>query len=138
MTFTFATPFNNISLVRFNIGDVNSDRAIFTDEVIQAAIDYYGTWQIATVNLIQNIIMQLSSNPDFKADWLQSDYKTSLQYYTDMITRVARQLGVPYGQIQASAGFIWRPDSRQTAPPVYPQDGPGGGGVIPSAFNLTG
>lgn len=126
MTFTFAQPFDNIARVRINIGDVDSTRAIFSDEVINAAITEAGTWQSAVIMLIQSIIAQLSSQPTMRADWLQVDYQTALDSWQKLLPIKARQLGVASGQITATAQYIWRPDSDQTAEPTYPDDGPGG------------
>lgn len=139
MTFTYNTnPFDNVARVRFWTGDVDVNRAIFQDEVINGVIQDQGTWQTAAVVLIQNIIMQLSGQPDFHADWLTVDYKTALQYYSQMIIRVARQLGVPYSPIASAVNYTYRADSAQTQQPNYPQDGPGGGSGTGSLPNWTG
>lgn len=141
MTWTFdpATDgWTNVNLVRWNIGDINSDRQIFQNEVIDAVVSNVGSWQAAVIGCIENIIMQLSSNPTFKADWLQVDYKTALESYKNMLTLKARDLGVPVGQITSTALYIWRPDSMETSQIVYPQDGPAGGNVggFNDGFNL--
>lgn len=122
MSFSFSTPFNDISRVRFYIGDVSADRAIFQDEVIVAVIAQTGTWQTAVIACIQNIISQLSSQSDFKADWLSVDYKTALQYWQNQLNLLARQLGVPNGRIVATATYLWRPDSNQQGEPTYPKN----------------
>lgn len=141
MTFSFnpgTDGWTNLNHVRWEIGDVNSDRVIFTDEIINAVISDQGSWQTAVISCIMTIIMQLNSNPTFKADWLQVDYKTALDGYEKMLTIKARELGVPVGQITATALYIWRPDSMETSQIVYPQDGPAGGngGTFNDGFNL--
>lgn len=119
-TFDLTGGFTPLTHVRFEIGDVNSDRQILQDETINAVIADTGSWQTAVIACIENIIMQLTSQPDFRADWLQVDYRTALEYYQKMLPLKARQLGVPMGQVRANARYIWRPDSNQTSEPTYP------------------
>lgn len=121
MTFSFVTPFNDISRVRFNIGDVNGDRAIFSDEIITAVIIEVGTWQAAVIACIQDIIAQLTAQPNFRADWLSVDYTTALANYQALLNLKARQLNVPNGQITATSSYLWRPDSNQQSSPAYPK-----------------
>lgn len=135
MTFTYdlTNGFTPLSHVRFNIGDVDANRAIFQDEVINAVIADAGTWQKAVILCIQSVIAMLSSNPDFHADWLSVSYKQAVDSWTKLLTLKSRELGVPMGQITATPLYIWRPDSFQTEEPTYPE--PGAGGSLP---NLTG
>jgi len=138
-TFDPATDgWTDVNRVRWNIGDVNSDRQIFQDELIQAVVTDVGTWQIATIVCIEDIIMQITSNPDLTADWLHVSYKTALDSYQRMLTLKARDLSVPVGQITSTALYIYRPDSFETAPIVYPGDGPAGGinNNLNDGFNL--
>ena len=141
MTFSFnpgTDGWTDLNHVRWEIGDINSDRVIFSDEIIDAVISDQGSWQTAVIACILTIIMQLNSNPDFKADWLQVSYKTALDGYNKMLLIKARELGVPVGQITSEALYIWRPDSMETSQIVYPQDGPAGGngGAFNDGFNL--
>lgn len=138
MTFTFdpATDgWTDLNHVRWEIGDINADRIIFSDEIIDAVVSDQGTWQTAVISCLLTIIMQISSNPDMTADWLHVSYKTALDSYQRMLTIKARELGVPVGQITATALYIWRPDSDQTSAVVYPADGPAGG-LVNDGFNL--
>ncbi len=141
MTFSFdpgTAGWTDLNHVRWEIGDINSDRVIFSDEIINAVVSDQGSWQTAVIACIMTIIMQLNSNPDFKADWLQVSYKTALDGYNKMLLIKARELDVSVGQIKSTALYIWRPDSMETSQIVYPQDGPAGanGGSFNDGFNL--
>lgn len=128
ITFTYdlTSGFTPLTHVRFNIGDVQADRAIFQDEVINAVVADAGSWQKAVILCIQSVIAMLSSNPDFKADWLSVSYKEAIASWTALLNLKSRELGVPSGQITARTAYIYRPDSFQTTEPTYPLDGPGG------------
>jgi hypothetical protein len=128
MTFTYdlTNGFTNLTRVRFNVGDVDASRAIWQDEVINAVITDAGSWQKAVILLIQSVIAMLSSNPDFHADWLTVSYDKAIASWTALLNLKSRELGVPSGQIVATALYIYRPDSFQTTEPTYPLDGPGG------------
>lgn len=128
MTFTYdlTNGFTNLTRVRFNVGDVDASRAIWQDEVINAVITDAGSWQKAVILLIQSVIAMLSSNPDFHADWLTVSYDKAIASWTALLNLKSRELGVPSGQIVATAVYIYRPDSFQTSEPIYPLDGPGG------------
>ncbi len=117
------TTFSDSDLVRFHTGDVDCSRAIFSNEEITAIIDTAGSWQVAVILGIQSIIARMSTNPDFKADWLSTDYKTAIASFTNLLTLKARELGVPMSTITANARYIWRPDSFQTSEPTYPEQG---------------
>lgn len=141
MTWTFAPQtdgWTDVNRVRWEVGDVNSDRQIFQNEIIQAVVSDVGSWQVASIQCIESIIMQITSNPDLTADWLHVSYKTALDSYQRMLTLKARDLGVPVGQITATALYIWRPDSMETSQIVYPGDGPAGGinNNLNDGFNL--
>jgi hypothetical protein len=121
-SFDISSGFDNVSHVRYNIGDTDCTRAWFTNEEITAIVADQGSWQAAVISCLLNIVARLSGEPDFRADWLQVDYKTALDSYRKLLTIKARELGVPYGQIVATPVYIYRPDSDQTASPTYPLD----------------
>lgn len=140
MTFTFdlTNGFTPLTHCRFHIGDVDSTRAIFQDEVINAVITDAGSWQKAVILCIQSIIAMLSSNPDFHADWLTVSYDKAIASWTSLLSLKSRELGVPSGQITATALYIWRPDSDQLAEPTYPASGPAGGIANAGLPNIVG
>lgn len=120
MTTTYSySPFAaDKDIVRFHTGDVDvSDsgaKAFFSDEEIVALITLQGTWQRAVIACIKNMITRLATQPDLRADWLQTRYG-NLDKLQEFLKLKAAELGVSSGRaITGSVTHTYRPDSNQT------------------------
>ncbi len=61
---------DDVSLVRFHIGDTNVSAPKLLDETISALLTQQGSVGKAVIAAI-SYLMTLVSDPDFRADWLQ-------------------------------------------------------------------
>lgn len=118
MTFTYdlANP-TDITRVRFHIGDTISELRIFEDDEIQFVIDEEGSWKKAVIACLQNIILKISSEPDFTADWLQVQYGRSLEGYKAVLAQKKISFGT--ATAVAIAHHVYRADSDATEAPDY-------------------
>lgn len=116
MTFTY-TPESpdDITRVRFHIGDTDSEAAIFTDEELSFIISEAGSWQAAVVSCIKSVIARVSKEPDFKADWLQVDSSRALAGWTSLLAEKRQEFGIP--AVSSSGKAVYRSDSLQEGPP---------------------
>lgn len=110
MSFTFATPFNDIARVRFYTNDTDESTARFSDELITAVITEAGSWQQAAIMFLDKIILELSE-PGFSADWLKVDNATARKAYQETRDRLVKQLGS--NVITGTASPVYRADSHQ-------------------------
>jgi hypothetical protein len=118
MTFTYdlENP-NDITRVRFHIGDTNPDEAIFQDEEILFILAESGNdWKKATVACLRKIIAMMSATPDFTADWLKVDYSRALSGYKSLLGDKLQEFGFN-GTIVGNAKPVYRSDSFQRKPP---------------------
>lgn len=124
MTFTYtpSTP-NDITRVRFAIGDTDTTAAVFTDEEITFQISETTTWQRAVIALLESLIARLAATPDFQADWLRVSQAEALKAYQALLKIKRAEYGV--ATITATAKHTYRPDSNMTEAPTYDtaQDG---------------
>jgi len=114
MTATFDTSLgNDVSLVRFHIGDTSTDGNYLEDETIQYWVDA-GTVGSAVIACLKYIITQLSS-PDFKQDWLSVSNKEARQGFENLLKVKAQELGISLSGVTASAtiSLPYRADSDQ-------------------------
>jgi hypothetical protein len=114
MTFTFdPTLSNDVSLVRFHVGDTNEDGAFLTDETINYLVTTYSVGA-AVVRSIQYIITQLSQ-PDFKLDWLSVSNKEARMGYEKLLKEKAQELGIRLSKLTPSSTISqpYRADSYQ-------------------------
>lgn len=122
MTFTY-TPAsaNDITRVRYHIGDVVEDTAIFSDEEIQFAIDESGTWQGAVLDSIRSVMARLATEPDMQADWLKIDWRRSAENWRLLLSEKGRQFGL---RARASSGgqHVYRIDGLQKETPDWEND----------------
>lgn len=116
MTFSYTPISNDLSRVRFHLGDTDPASAMFQDEEISGVITEVSNWQIAVIYLIQNLIAKCST-PNFTADWLTVDLATAVKSYQQLLMIKRRELKI-FANI-ATTVSPWRPDSGQTAPPDY-------------------
>ena len=125
MTFSY-TPHltTDVSLVRFHIGDTNSEGFYIDDEAIQYFVTTYSV-NAAVVKCIQYIITQLSQ-PNFRLDWLTVSNEEARAGYENMLKIKAQEMGINLGGAVASASISlpYRADSYQhsTATRVNDQD----------------
>lgn len=103
MSFTYdlGSP-NNITRVRFHLGDKVEDTAIFSDEEIAFAIDEAGSWQAAVIACIRSVIGMLAAEPDMQADWLRIDWRRSVENWRQLLNEKTQQFGL--GKARASSG----------------------------------
>ena len=93
MTFTY-TPFTaDRDRVRFHIGDTNANTAIFSDEQINALISESGGWQNAVIAALEHLIA-LTSQPNFRADWLHVDHESARRGYQVTLNAKRRLFGI--------------------------------------------
>lgn len=118
MTFTYqpsATP-DDVTRVRYHIGDTDESAAAFSDEEITMAIAEEGEWKPAVVSLIRSLIGKLST-PDFQADWLRVSTKSAREGYASLLKEKQRELGV--SSVRASGKPVYRGDSNATEAPDW-------------------
>lgn len=120
MTFTYTptTP-DNITRVRYHVGDTAEDSAIFSDEEITFAIAEAGSWQGAVIDSIASIMARLSTEPDMTADWLRVDWRRSADNWRILLSEKKRKFGVGGATSSAGGRHAWRPDSLQRSEPTY-------------------
>ena len=116
MTFSYSPITNDLSRVRFHIGDTDAASAMFSDEEVTGVITEVGDWKKAVIALIQNLIAKCSQ-PNFTADWLTVDSASAVRSYQALLQMKRRELKV-YANV-ATTVSVYRPDSGQTAPPDW-------------------
>lgn len=117
MTFTFDASLNtDLALVRFHIGDTDSNGHFLTDETINALLANYGSVGGAVIASLRYIISQLS-RPDFRADWLQVSNAEARRGYQALLAEKRGEFGL--SALTASATHVYRADSDQIEKPDY-------------------
>ena len=113
MTFTFdASLGDDVSLVRFHIGDNNVDGYYLEDETIQYFVTA-GSVGSAVIACIKYIISQLSK-PDFRLDWMAvSDMKSARAGYEDLLNKKVAEFGLPLYTASSTISLPYRADSKQ-------------------------
>lgn len=115
MTFSFdASLGDDISLVRFHIGDNDEDGYYLDDETIEYFVNA-GTVGSAVLACIRYIISQLSK-PNFSLDWMSvSDMANARKGYENLLKQKAAEFGLSPTGITASATISqpYRSDSLQ-------------------------
>jgi len=118
MTFTYnLASANNVTRVRFHIGDTVAEGAFFSDEEIEFILVEEGSYQKAVIACIQSLIGKISAEPDFQADWLKVDRSKALAGYKLLLAEKRRALGV--AAITSSSQPVYRGDSNQTEAPDW-------------------
>lgn len=119
MTATY-TPFTtDKDRVRFHTGDVDLVAPIFTDEEIVAIITEAGTWQLAVLYCLDNLIARLAATPDFQADWLKVDISKAIANYRALREQKKETFALEVGTMTSDPVHVYRLDSEQTTTPVY-------------------
>ena len=115
MTFTFATDLStNLALIRFHVGDTNSDGAYLADETINALYTLEGSVGAASIACIKYIITQLSQ-PNFRLDWLTVSREEARKGFENLLKIKAQEFGVSLSSVTATAtiSLPYRADSYQ-------------------------
>ena len=113
MTFAFDPSLaDDVSLVRFHIGDVDSEGYYLDDETIQYWVTA-GSVSTAVIACIRFIITQLAS-PNFKLDWLSVSNEKAREGFEQLLMDKAEELGVSLGvSVTATYAHPYRADSYQ-------------------------
>ena len=106
MTFTYtpATP-TDTTRVRFHLDDTVEAAALFSDEEIAFAIAEGGSWQKATLTLIDRILQRLGRESGTKLDWLEVDRAEGIKMYQAQKVDKRREFGIR-GTASATAGVV--------------------------------
>lgn len=113
MSFTFDNALNDdVSLVRFHVGDTDSDGYFLHNETIQYWVDQDNVAS-AVIACIRYILSQLSK-PDFKLDWLSvSGMKEARAGYEALLVQKQVELGEIYITATSTISMPYRSDSYQ-------------------------
>lgn len=116
MAFTYnASLTNDLSIVRFRIGDNKSDGYYLDDTEIQYWIDNTDSLGVAMVRCCQYILTQLSQ-PNFRLDWLTVSNDEARKGYESLMKQIAQQEGVSLSGLSgiATVALPSRADSYQS------------------------
>jgi len=117
MSFTFTEDLAvNRDFVRFHTGDVVEAESFLSDALITSLLATYASKQEAVIGALRYIIMRFSQ-PNFRADWLQVDFKSAREGYERLLVEKQGEFGI--NPITATAIHTYRADSNQTEPPDY-------------------
>lgn len=114
MTFTFDPALaDDVSLVRFYIGDTNTDGHYLEDATIQYFVTASGV-ATAVIQSIKYIITQLSQ-PNFRLDWLTVSNEQARDGYEKLLKSKALELGISLSGVTATStiSLPYRADSYQ-------------------------
>jgi len=124
MAFTFDPALaDNVSLVRFHIGDVNEDGFYLHDETIQYFVTA-GSVGSAVIACIKHIITQLSV-PNFNLDWMSVSVGEARQGYEKLLKDKQIEFGIQTAIASASISLPHRIDSYDVADENGEFDDPG-------------
>ena len=113
MTYSFdASLADDVSLVRFHIGDNSVDGYYLEDETIQYFVTA-GSVGSAVIACIKYIISQLSK-PDFRLDWMAvSSMADARKGYEDLLAKKVIEFGLPLYTASSTISQPYRADSKQ-------------------------
>ncbi len=113
-TFTYDnTLATDLALVRFHIGDTNTNGNYLFDETINALVTSEGSVGGASIAAIKYIITQLSS-PDFKQDWMSVSNEKARMGFEKLLKLKAQEFGISLGvTATATISLPYRADSDQ-------------------------
>jgi len=115
MSFTFDPALaDDVSLVRFHIGDNSPDGHYLEDATIQYFVTASGVGT-AVIRSIQYIITQLSQ-PDFRKDWLSVSNGEARKGYETLLKAKAQEFGISVSNVTmtSSVSNPYRSDSYMT------------------------
>lgn len=124
MTFSYdlTDGLSDIDRVRLWTGDTVEAAAMYSDEELSALIAEEGSWQAAVVAALEAKIAELALVPDFKADWLEVDVKTTVTLLNGRLARFQAKHADVFndnGGIGSEAVHVYRGDSDATEAPSY-------------------
>jgi len=124
MTFTYTSDFTVArDYVRFHTGQTVEAESLLSDEEITSLVAVEGSNNLAVRAGLLYIIRRFSQ-PNFRADWLQVDYKTAREGYKQMLEEW--DSATSYGLLATSITTPYRQDSTATAVPDWTNGrGPG-------------
>ncbi len=111
MAFSYtASLIDDVSRVRFEVGDTTEAEAYLSDEEIQALLDEEGgSVGKAAIRCCEFILRKLNK-PNFKADWLEVDYKNARDGFRLTLLELRRRWS---GAAASGASYGYRVDSQQ-------------------------
>lgn len=121
MTFTYdlTAPVEDVSRVRFHLGDTNEATAIYSDEEIAFAIEEEGSWQGAVIGCIRGVLARLAGEPDMTADWLRVDWRRSVDGWKMLLKDKERLFGIGGARASSGGQHAWRPDGLLEEAPTW-------------------
>jgi len=113
MSFNFdPTLSDDVSLVRFHIGDTDEEGYFLDDETIQYWVNQDDV-NSAVVSCIRYILSQLS-RPDFKLDWMSvTGMQEARKGYEALLMQKTAELGEVHITAMATISLPYRADSLQ-------------------------
>lgn len=87
---------NDITRVRFHVGDTSEDTALFPDDEITFAISEAGSWEGAVLFCIQNILARMNSDPDFTFDELEIDQDSQRKHWLALMQTKRDEFGIAF------------------------------------------
>jgi len=114
MTYTFDPSLaDDVSYIRFQIGDTNTSGMFLQDETIQAIFDMSDDYGDAIVECIQYIITQLSQ-PNFSLDWMSvSGMESARAGYEKLLERRKVEYSIQRMVVTSTIALPYRADSNQ-------------------------
>lgn len=124
MTVTFNPDLqDDVSYVRFHIGDTSSEGAYLQDETIEALYNEYGEYGKTILACIRFIITQLSQ-PNFRLDWLSVSNEQAREGFEKMLAEKKIEFNVSMATATSTIHQPHRADSYENEGGVY-QDADG-------------
>lgn len=123
MTFTYnlTTP-DDITRVRFHLGDTTEATAIFSDEEITFITSEAGTWQRAVIECIRSVMARLAAEPDMTADWLRVDWRRATENWKLLLSEKAQEFGLGKARASSGGNHAFRPDGLVKSEPDWEHD----------------
>lgn len=111
MAFSYAPSLeDDVSRVRFEVGDTTESEAYLSDEEIRATLDAAdGNVGTAAIHCCEFILRKLNK-PNFKADWLEIDYQKARNGVRQTLLDLRRRYS---GGAASGAEYGYRVDSQQ-------------------------
>lgn len=123
MTFTYnLTSPDDITRVRFHLGDTTEATAIFSDEEITFVISEAGTWQKAVIACIRSVMARLAAEPDMQADWLKIDWRRSADNWKLLLSEKAQEFGISKARASSGGHHAYRVDGLVKTEPDWVHD----------------
>lgn len=118
MSFSFAAALtDDVSLVRFHIGDTNEDGHYLEDATIQYFVTASGVGT-AVIKCIQYIITQLST-PGFSLDWMSVNNADARAGFELLLKQKRQEFGVNVATAASTISHAHRADSHENDDGVY-------------------